>query len=442
MNINRSCRILRFFSAYFVLITWVVFAANAEPIENKNSTSSIVQTDKPDQSVASPAIESVSDAFKNGRTYLNLRYRYEGVDQDGLSKNANASTLRTRLGFETAKYKDIKGTLEIEDVQAVGNDLYNDTSNGKTNYPVVADPDGTEINQAFLAYEGITDTTLKGGRRILNLDDERFVGEVAWRQNSQTFDGVEVTNNTIKDTTLFYNWNYQVNRVLGEDSEKGVYNSQAHFFNIKNKSVAGIDLTAFSYLLDFENAAPSSSATYGMRANGKTAITDKLDWLYDASYAYQNDYAENPASYSANYYHVASGVGQKSLQTLVGYEVLGSDDGISSFQTPLATLHKFNGWADLFLTTPGNGLTDLYVKFASNLEDLSTAFTNINFEVVFHDFRAEQGSEHYGTEWDYMLSKPIGTDSSVALHYADYQAIDNASDTSKVWISLATKFSS
>ena len=47
-----------------------------------------------------------------------------------------------------------------------------------------------------------------------------------------------------------------------------------------------------------------------------------------------------------------------------GYEVLGADDGaaLTSFQTPLATLHKFQGWADKFLTTPPNGIREGAVR--------------------------------------------------------------------------------
>jgi len=49
------------------------------------------------------------------------------------------------------------------------------------------------------------------------------------------------------------------------------------------------------------------------------------------------------------------------LTGLVGYEVL-EGNGAIGFATPLATLHAFNGWADMFLTTPANGLKDLYFR--------------------------------------------------------------------------------
>ena len=41
-----------------------------------------------------------------------------------------------------------------------------------------------------------------------------------------------------------------------------------------------------------------------------------------------------------------------ALEFKLGYEELGSNAGLYGLQTPLATLHAFNGWADKFLVTP------------------------------------------------------------------------------------------
>ncbi len=437
MHFKMKKHLLNFFSTFSFLFVAITEPLSAEP---QNSIAQATSKTVPASEVT-PVVDSLDELFKQGRAYLNFRYRYENVDQDSIAKNANASTLRSRLGFESAQYKAFKGAIEIEDVRQLGNDLYNDTLNGKTSYPIVADPESTEVNQAYLSYAGMPDTLAKGGRRILNLDDERFVGEVGWRQNNQTYDGIDVNNTSIPDTNLFYSWNYQINRVFGEDSPNGTYNSQAHFVNVKNKSIAGVDITVFSYLLDLENAVQSSTSTYGLRVNGKTAVGAGLDWLYDTSYAYQADYADNPSDYSVNYYHVATGFGVKTVQVLLGYEVLGSSDGEVAFQTLLATLHKFNGWADLFLSTPNTGLEDLYLKLPGNLEGLGACFGGVTFELAAHDFRSYEDGQHYGTEWDAMLQKALTADTSVALNYAYYNAIEYASDTTKVWLSLSTKFS-
>ena len=60
----------------------------------------------PAAAVEPPAAnDTVLDALKNGKVLLNVRYRYEHSGQDGFDEDAHASTLRTRLGYETGRSK-------------------------------------------------------------------------------------------------------------------------------------------------------------------------------------------------------------------------------------------------------------------------------------------------------------------------------------------------
>ena len=45
-------------------------------------------------------------------------------------------------------------------VLGTGEGDYNNTSNGKAKFPVVADPKGTEVNQAYLGYLGLKGNTI------------------------------------------------------------------------------------------------------------------------------------------------------------------------------------------------------------------------------------------------------------------------------------------
>lgn len=384
-------------------------------------------------------VDSVIAAIKQGKINFSLRYRFEGVDQADIPKNANASTLRTRFGYGTATFSGLKGYFEIEDVQVVGNDLYNDTINGKTEYPVVADPDGTEVNQAYLNYEFMPGTSIRGGRRQMVLDDARFIGDVDWRQNSQTYDGVDLVSSGLMNTKLYYGWMYQVNRVFGEDSPNDKYNSQLHLFNV-NHTLGASHLTGFTYLLDLDNSDTSSSASYGFRFDGIQDLSSNLKLIYDTSYAYQQDYADNPEDIQANYIHALLGLGFDPVTVAGGIEVLGSDDGASAFQTPLATLHKFNGWADKFLVTPDTGLEDAYARVSFKMDSLGSVFRDSVFSTIFHDFNSNQDSLHYGTEWDFLWTKKINTEYELLLKYASYNAIDYSVDTEKVWVSLSANF--
>lgn len=108
--------------------------------------------------------ETLKDAFMEGKPYIDIRYRFEYVEQDGLSEKSRASTIRTRLGYKSGEFKNFSTLMEFENVSQIGVDNYNDTLNGRADHPVVSDVENTELNQAFLQYTGVPDTVIKGGR--------------------------------------------------------------------------------------------------------------------------------------------------------------------------------------------------------------------------------------------------------------------------------------
>src|SRR5690606_27715787 len=124
-----------------------------------------------------------------GDLIFDARLRYESVDQDGLPENANALTLRTRLGYETPDWHGLKLLVEGENVTALVED-YNSSTNGKLRYPVVPDPETTELNRLQISFTGDKGEAVVGRQRII-LVNARFVGNVGFRQNEQTFDAVK-----------------------------------------------------------------------------------------------------------------------------------------------------------------------------------------------------------------------------------------------------------
>lgn len=389
---------------------------------------------------SSSEVNSVADMIQKGRAYVNFRYRYEHVDQDGISSNAKASTLRSRLGYETAEYMGFQALLEAEDVQAIGSDEYNSTVNGRTTFPVVADPEGTEVNQAYLTYSGVPDTKVLGGRHALKLDNLRFVGDVGWRQNNQTHDGVTLTNASIEDLRLFYGYSASINRIFGEDSGMGEFDSNVHLFNIHYGGWDIADLTAYAYLMDFDEAPGASTSTFGGRVDGSHDLSDDLTLGYDLEYAFQQDYEDNPVSYDVNYYRVEPSLAMAGFTLAGGYELLGSDDGTASFSTPLATLHKWNGWADKFLSTPANGLIDFYGSLAYKVSGAHEWIDGLVLKAIFHDFSADEGSADYGTEWNFLAKKKIDDNYAVLVKYASYDAEDFATDTEKLMLQVTASF--
>jgi hypothetical protein len=373
---------------------------------------------------------SLSDALARGKLTLNARLRYEGVAQSGV-EDADALTLRTRLGFTTAPINGWNAMLEVEDITAADGASYNQSglNPGGARRAVVADPETTEVNQSWVGYTtGKTAATL--GRQRLVLDNARFVGDVGWRQNQQTFDAFLLQDRSLKQTTLTYGHLWQINRVFGDKHPQGDFRSNSHVLHLSHAVGAVGTVAAYAYLLDFDNAAASSCATYGVSFAGGTPVADGVKVTYRVEYAVQEDHGSSQLVYSTDYVAAELGLAGKPGAFTVGREVLGSDRGVS-FRTPLATLHAFNGWADLFVNTPGNGLRDTYVKAAVNLP---AGFALVG---AHHWFKADRLGANYGREIDAQLSRKFGPLFSGALKYAKFnRELATLPDVTKVWLQV------
>ncbi len=378
------------------------------------------------------------DFLTDGKFWADLRYRYETVDQDGLANDAKASTLRTRVGFETAPLA-FSVFLEAENILSLGSENYNDTINGKTTYPVVADPEDTQLNQGYVKFTGLEKNVFKLGRQVTNLDNQRFVGDVAWRQNQQTFDSFTLTNTSFENTECFYSYLWQANRVFGTDSPMGEFKSDSHLLHATNKEFDACNLTGYAYLLDFKKDAPVlSSETFGLRATGKFPM-DGFAWIYAAEYASQKEYADNPASFDLSYYLLEPGFTWGGLTTKLGFESM-EGDGKVGFSTPLATLHAFNGWVDKFLNTPAKGLEDTYLNLTYLFKDVEPVLEGLKLMAVYHDYSAQSTNDSYGTEWNFLANYPFLKHYFAEFKYGSYQADGLFTDTKKLWGSLGAKF--
>jgi hypothetical protein len=363
---------------------------------------------------------SITEALAQGSANLSVRYRFESVDQDGFADTAEASTARFRLTYNSGSWKGLSFVGEMDHLAEVWETDYNSKTNGNTAYPVIADPLYTELNQGYLRYTGFANTEVRYGRQRINLDNQRFVGGVGWRQNEQTYDGVTIINTSLPDTTIVFSSLYNVNTILGGDLSDG----QHEVLNVKYTGFGSAALTGYAYLLE------NISDTYGLRLTGKTPVADG-ELAYTAEFATQQ--TDDAASIDTNYYFVEGQMGFKGgWKAMLGYEVHTADSGVS-FQTPLGTNHAFNGWADKFLLVPGEGLEDLYLGG-------STKFAGNTLKLVYHDFSAESASRDYGTEWDVAVSRKIGKHYGLLFKVASYSADTLATDTTKFWLQLTAKF--
>lgn len=377
--------------------------------------------------------DSITEALINGKTSANLNLRYENVSQDNALKDADAFTLRTRLTYTTGTVDGFSSLVEFEDSRTVlGVDDYNNTLGKNTDHSVIADPETTELDQFFLQYKQES-FAVKLGRQVITMDNHRFVGHVGWRQDRQTFDGLTFDYQPIENLSLKYGYITKRNRIFAEAKD---IDSKDHLLNASYKSSVGI-ITAYSYLLEVDNDIENSLDTYGIRFNGSTSL-GKQKVSYNVEYATQ-DSDSATTSYSADYISAELGSNFSGVGVKIGYELLGSDDGEYGFSTPLATLHKFNGWSDQFLNTPKEGLADLYASVGGKV-------AGGKWTVIYHKFDADDASstvDDLGSEINAVYTKSFTKHYSAGIKLASYSAGDVASgkvDTDKVWVWLNAKF--
>lgn len=385
---------------------------------------------------------SADDAFdsliENGKFILDARLRYESVDQDSFADNASGITLRARFGYETGVYKGIKFLLEGDFTRDLIADDFNSTVNGKTQFPVIADPNSTRLNRAQIVYTGVKDTTFIGGRQRIKLDNDRFVGNVGWRQNEQTFDAVLVSNKSVTDLTLNYAYVWQVNRIFGSRSAGGRLDTATHVLNGTYSGLPFAKITGYAYLIDIPVAAALSSRTLGLRLSGSRDISNGLKLSYVAEYATQSDYQSNPGNYSVDYFALSAGLGWSNLTAKLSWERL-EGNGANAFTTPLATLHAFQGFADVFLATPGTGLSDVYGQLTYVVKDVPN-LGNIKLSGWYHDFSSDVGSFDEGEEIDLQASISPWKGVSLLIKYAGYNGTATRPDVSKFWLMAGYKF--
>ena len=375
------------------------------------------------------------EALKDGTVKVSLRYRFEYVDDDNFGETAEASTLRTALSYRSGEWKGFSLFLEAEDVTALpDDDDYNnvgagDLNNGVRGVPVVADPEVTDVNQAYLRWKNDA-VQVSLGRQVINLGDQRFVGAVAWRQNFQTFDAARIEADLASNVGIDYTYADAVLRIFGDH-----IGMQSHFLNLPFTAAKGHKVTGYGYWLDYEVPTPLSTATYGVEYKGKLDLSDQLALNLELEAAEQQDNGDNPQDIDTEYRLASLGLQRGGLGLDVTWEVLGErGDGMRSFQTPLATLHKWNGWADKFLVTPSPGLETLYLRFKGKLAD------GWRFAVIYHDFTSDAGDIDYGTEIDAEVVYTAPWKQTFSVKYASYDADGFSSDTEKVWLWTSYSF--
>ena len=376
--------------------------------------------------------QSVYDALSEGKANVDLRLRYESVSQDNALEDADAFTVRTRLGYQSGDYEGFSFNIEMEDNRialGVGDYTVGPAGYNLGQYSVIADPEFTELDQGYIQYKNDA-FTFKVGRQVIAYDGQRFIGHVGWRQDRQTFDAasaVYAPNNKFKAQ---YSYITQRNRIFGEFAD---LDAKDHLLNLSYKADLGT-LVAYAYLLEVDNDTNNAIDTYGFSFKGAKSL-EKTKLIYGFEYAAQT--AETATlDYDTDYLFGEIGATFSGITAKLGYEVLGSDDGQVGFATPLATLHKFNGWSDQFLGTPAQGLRDTILSVSGGL-------AGGKWLLAYHNFEADEPSsavDDLGSEINLQYTTKVSANYDLGIKYANYSGESGRVDATKIWVWLSTKF--
>lgn len=371
-----------------------------------------------------------AEAPSAGRLILDSRTRLESFDQGGL--DATAFTTRLRMGWLTPTRMGVSGLIEAEAVAVLGG-AYADGVEPDPTHAVIPDPEVMELNRAQLSWAMSTTADLTAGRQRIIFDNARFVGSSGWRQNEQTFDAAIFSMKPSSKATLSYAYAWRVNRSLGRDHPQGVWRGDLHLVNA-DVMLPSARLTGYGYFLDLANAKSQSSATVGLRLTGERPVIG-VKAMWEAEYARQSDWGNAPSDFTLDYVAVSVGLKtQRSSASLV-YEWL-DGDGRRGFQTPLASLHGFQGWSDVIGATPPTGVADAYLRGTTAID----AGRAVKLSGELHDFRTADG-DRIGQEVDLAISAPLSKALGVELGAAVFE--DSAAaypDATRVWLTLEYRY--
>jgi len=444
------------------------------------------------------------DSVKTGKNLTSFRLRYENVSQDGLQpgtfangsanptatkelEDANALTLRSLIGWQTAPYQNFSFAGQIINVtkfvddfnDSTNNILVNGASNQSRNieYAKVIDPSYTGINQLYIDWTGIKNTRLRLGRQQLNLDNVRFVGDIGFRQVMQVFDGVSVLNKSLPDTEVFASHFEKITQITSEQRD-----GYLDLVNIKYRISPTENLVGYGYFsnvndLGFGNAwfgagtlnnagkanssADQSNKTFGLRLDGTHPFNPNFRAHYTAEYAKQSDYAYGDNRIDAHYYKIGGGFGFDELNFRIDQELLSSNNNKYAFQTPYGTNHLFQGWVDKFLATPRSGIKDTFVTATYKYGDF-LFFADYHFINADDDFNTVGGGtktngSKYGKEWNVAATYNYSKNIMAKLEYGKFKEDDHYApianvansvpgnrnrirDTEKLWLTAMYTF--
>jgi len=355
------------------------------------------------------------NALEQGKFSGEARYRFETFERAGapFTGDSYAPTLRLALGYETPSFHGFSAFGQGAAVIVTGPADYSVPtlpSMNRPDRPAILEPKTVQLSQGYAKwrrdFEG-RQVAVTVGRQELMLNDGRFVSTSAWRQIHESFDAARFDADLASHTAFTYAYIDRYYRVVGHDATDGKPPMHSHLLNLAWRKPRQSNLSFYGLLLDYRWPAQFalSTETFGLRANGPFEFNQQWSVLYTAEFAKQRNFGTNPNYVNANYYLGELGPSWRGFGVKAGYALLGGHSLTDEVTTPLA--NPFNGWTELFGTTPnlGNshGLEARYLTANDALRFLGGATAT----VAYYDYHSDSDRIHYGSELDWAVAYKV-----------------------------------
>lgn len=376
----------------------------------------------------------ISEALAQGRFTLELRPRYNQIDESDKPLRTQGVTVRVVPGWKSAAYAGLRLTFEVIHTDNIGPKRYNDSGamNATSPYPLLPDPRHTGVNQAHVEYRGIDALRLRLGRQVVRVDNQRWISDNDFRQIPMLFDGLTALYAGGEKTELMASHFWRVRTTSGVTNRLELSLLHAAWNPAPTHSLA-----AFAYFHDQpQNGintgfADNSYRVIGARAEGSAWSFGAIEVPYLLEYAQQRPHAGGDSRIDADYWRAGAGLATAQWTVRYDYEVKGSNEGRYGMQMPFTDLYAFNGWTLNFRTTPRTGLRDQWVT-------LRYAPGTFTLYAESHRFKSDYGGTNLGRENDIGLTYAFAENCIARLQHARYDPGPNMLDPRirKTWLTL------
>ena len=371
---------------------------------------------------------------------LSLRARAAHQEQQ---TTGSAASYRLRLSWQQPLHKTIEAKIAFDHIATYWQDRHSDGVRINS-MPVIPDAPSTQINEAWLNGHWKA-LELKVGKQRLSLNNQRHIGSNGFWQDEQTFSATQLNYTVGMTTNINVSYLSKAYRISGPQAEAFLKPSDHNYQALNGfrpqelqgqhdlKTLVGAFNTTIldthkvgGYYIDNDNlTAPALNyRSYGATYQWKKALgSAKAAFEADLSLQERKNISHIP------YTRIRGELNNRRWHFALEQEQLGSKSE-TPYITPMASLHDFQGFADQFLSTPSQGITDHSIQARYALSGYKATVTG-------HHFTNYSSSHYLGKELDVDIKLPDFHQLKTHLRYAYFAAPASLQDIQRLFLTIS-----